>query len=116
LAALRFSLPLVWFATAASMAGYLVVLGYAKWYAPEGRNLRVERYQQLIFLVALALTGVVVGQVIRRARQLAEDYAAGLDSRRNAQPAAGDTAQPAVGDTAQPAARDTAQPAAGDTP
>jgi hypothetical protein len=81
LAALRFSLPLVWFATAGSMAGYLAVLGYAKWFAAAGRNLRVERYQQIIFLVALALTGIVVGQVVRRARRLAEDYATRLQSR-----------------------------------
>ncbi|MEX2119905.1 MAG: hypothetical protein WD847_09960 [Pirellulales bacterium] len=75
LSGLRFNLPLVWFATLASMAGYLYVLGYAKWFADPARNLRIERYQQLIFLVALGLMGVVLGQVIRRVRRLAEDFA-----------------------------------------
>jgi hypothetical protein len=75
LSGLRFNLPLVWFATLASMAGYLYVLGYAKWFADPARNLRIERYQQLIFLVALGLMGIVLGQVIRRVRRLAEDFA-----------------------------------------
>ena len=76
LAALRFSLPLVWFATLASMGGYLWLLGYVKWWANPARGLRIERYQQLILLLALALTGVVLGQIVRRVRRLAEDYAA----------------------------------------
>jgi hypothetical protein len=72
LAALRFNLPLVRFATVAAMAGYLCVLGYAKWFAVD---LRVPRYHQIIFLLALALTGIVLGQVIRRVRHLAREYA-----------------------------------------
>ena len=35
LSALRFNLPLVWFATLGCMAGYLFLLGYAKWYATQ---------------------------------------------------------------------------------
>jgi hypothetical protein len=77
LAGLRFSLPLVWFATCGCLCGYLFLLGYAKWFAA-GSPLRVERYQQLIFLVALALAGIVLGQIIRRVRRIAEDYAARL--------------------------------------
>ena len=73
LSALRFSLPLVRFATAGALAGYLSLLGYARWFSD--RDLRVPRYHQLIFLIALALSGVVLGQVLRRARRLAEDYA-----------------------------------------
>jgi hypothetical protein len=79
LAGLRFSLPLVWFATCGSMCGYLSLLGYAKWFAA-ARPLRVERYQQLIFLVALALAGIVLGQILRRVRRVAEDYAARLQA------------------------------------
>lgn len=79
LSALRFNLPLVWLATVSSMAGYVVLLGYAKWYAPETR---VPRYHQLILLAALALSGIVVGQVIRRFRDVAEDYAARVADAR----------------------------------
>lgn len=74
IATLRFSLPLVRFATLGSIAGYLFVLGYARWYAAPERNLRIERYQQIIMLLAIALTGIVLGQVIRRVRLFAQDY------------------------------------------
>jgi O-antigen ligase len=85
-AALRFRLRLVWFATLGSMAGYLVLLGYARWFAGRDeslfgpRDLSVPRYQQLIVLFALALLGIVLGQMIRRVRALAEDYARRLQS------------------------------------
>jgi hypothetical protein len=75
LATLRFRLQLVWCATLGSLLGYLVVLGYAKWYAPAGRDLSVPRYTQLILLASLALEGLMLGQVIRRVRQLATDFA-----------------------------------------
>jgi hypothetical protein len=74
LAGLRFQLPLLWFATAGAMAGYLGLLGYARWFA-EREDLRVPRYHQLIMLIGLALTGVVVGQILQRMRRLAEAYA-----------------------------------------
>jgi hypothetical protein len=83
LATLRFSLPLVRFATVGSMAGYLILLGYMKWYS--GRNLNVPRYHELIFLLGLALSGVILGQVIRRVRYIAEDYARRLESRKGEQ-------------------------------
>jgi K+-sensing histidine kinase KdpD len=75
LSSLRFSLRLVWFATLASMAGYIFLLGYARWFVDPDRNLRVPRYQQAIFLLALALTGIVLGQVIRRVKKMAEQFA-----------------------------------------
>jgi hypothetical protein len=83
-AALRFSLPLVWFATAGAVAGYLFLLAYARWFAGReldvwldqaARDLTVPRYHQVIVVMALVLTGVIVGQVIRRVRSLAEAYA-----------------------------------------
>jgi len=79
LAALRFSLPLVRFAAGGAMAGYLVLLGQARWLRPE---MRVPPYQQLIFLLALGLTGVLLGQMVRRAREAAQDYAARLAQAR----------------------------------
>jgi hypothetical protein len=80
LAALRFSLPLVRFATAGSMVGYLVLLGYMKWYS--GRALNVPRYHELIFLLGLAISGVILGQVIRRVRYMAMEYAQRLEMRK----------------------------------
>jgi hypothetical protein len=74
LAALRFQLRLVWCATIAAMAGYLFLAGFARWFAVD-RNLAVPRYYELIMLLALALHGVVIGQVIRRVRSMAEDFA-----------------------------------------
>jgi hypothetical protein len=85
LAALRFQLQLVWFATLAAMAGYLVLLGYARWWAGREesllgpRDLTVPRYEQLIFLLGLALCGIVVGQVIRRVKVMASEFARRLD-------------------------------------
>ena len=85
LASLRFSLPLIWFATAGSVAGYLFLLGFARWGTVPGwekPNQIVPRYYQIIFVLALVLTGVVLGQVIRRVRHLAEGYAARLEEKR----------------------------------
>jgi hypothetical protein len=79
LASLRLNLPLVWFATLGSMSGYLILLGHAKWFA--ARDVRVPRYHQLMFLLALALMGVILGQVIRRVRWMAEDYAKRIGSK-----------------------------------
>jgi hypothetical protein len=80
LAALRFNLPLVRFTTAGAMAGYLVVLGYVKWFAALGvqETLSVPRYHQMIVLLTLGLIGITLGQIIRRVRSLAEEYMARL--------------------------------------
>lgn len=81
LAALRLSLPLVRMATVGSVAGYLFLLGVARWPEVFGRgaiDLRVPRYEQLIVLLALVLSGIVLGQIVRRVRQLAEAYSAQL--------------------------------------
>ena len=51
----------------------MVLTGYAKWYATQ---LRVPRYHQLIMSAgAWRLLGIIVGQVIRRVRGIAVDYA-----------------------------------------
>ncbi len=72
LATLRFSLGLVRFAAVGAVAGYLIVLGYGRWFAD--RPLTVPRHQQLIMVIGLALTGIILGQVIRRAARMAEEY------------------------------------------
>jgi hypothetical protein len=77
LAGLRFSLPLVRFATVGSLLGYIVVLGCAKWPERFGRgniDMQVPRYQQLMTLLAIALVGILLGQILRRVRVLAEDF------------------------------------------
>jgi hypothetical protein len=84
ISALRFSLPLVRFATVGSMLGYLVVLGYAKWFAVT--DLRVPRYHEVMFLLALGMTGITIGQVIRAVRSMAVEY----EARRAAESGKGD--------------------------
>jgi hypothetical protein len=74
IAALRLKLRLVSLATIGSMLGYLAVLGYAKWFA--ARDLRVPRYHEVMFLLALCLTGITIGQVIRAVRPMAIEYGA----------------------------------------
>src|SRR5207247_1444443 len=89
LAALRFSLRLIWFSTAGAVAGYLFLLGFARWGSIPGwvtADRTVPRYAQVIFLLALVLTGVVLGQVIRRVRRLADDYARRVEETRGGQP------------------------------
>lgn len=85
LATLRFNLPLVRFATLAAMAGYLCLLGCDRWpeiFRPGGGAFeRLPRYHQLMVLLAIGLTGVVLGQVVRRAPVLAEEFAARAGER-----------------------------------
>ena len=77
LAALRFSLPLVWMATVGSMAGYLTLVAVAdmrehgQWFDADHV---VPVVEQLMMLLALGLTGIIVGQVIRRVRSVAEEF------------------------------------------
>lgn len=73
MATLRFRLPLIWCATLGTVAGYIWLLGWAKWI--EGiHDVRVPRYHQLIVLTALALCGIIQGQVVRRVRLLVVEY------------------------------------------
>ena len=89
LAGLRFQLRLVWFATVAAMLGYVWLLGWAVW-IESARSVRVPRYHELIFLTALAMSGIIQGQVIRRVKTLAAEYArrlATVDFPAHARPA-----------------------------
>jgi hypothetical protein len=77
LAALRFSLGLVWFSTLGSMLGYLTLVGLAdmkesRWFDDKHA---VPPVVTLLTLLALGMTGIVIGQVIRRVRTIAIDYA-----------------------------------------
>lgn len=80
LSALRFNLNLVRFATVGSMAGYLVLSGYARWFSQRPFDeIGVPRYHQLIMLLALALTGIVLGQIVRKVYGMAREYAERVD-------------------------------------
>lgn len=76
-AAMRFHLPLLRAATAGAVFAYLYLLVMGRW--PElfgGRLIGVvPRYAQLMTLLAIVLTGVSLGQLIRRFRSIAEYYA-----------------------------------------
>jgi hypothetical protein len=80
LATLRFSLSLIWFTAIGSVLGYMFLLGYARWFTD--RDIGVPRYHQAIVLLALALAGIVLGQVVRRVRRMAIDYAARVAANR----------------------------------
>jgi hypothetical protein len=74
-AALRFSLPLVWCSTLGSMFCYLVLVGAKDktWFDPQHDTPVV---QQLAVLLSLMWLGIVIGQVLRRVRSVAQEYAA----------------------------------------
>ena len=73
-AALRFSLGLVWFTTIASAIAYLGLVGMAddSWFDAEHT---IPVIDQLITLVSLGLAGIILGQVVRRARPMALQFA-----------------------------------------
>lgn len=83
LAAVRFSLGLVWFATLGSMVGYLALVGLADktWFDADHT---VPPVTQLITVLCLALTGIVLGQVIRRVKSFTEEYAARIAKEKTA--------------------------------
>jgi len=79
LATLRFNLPLVRFAAIGAMLGYLILLGHDKWFRFPRSDALVPRYHQLIVLLALGLTGIMLGQVVRRVHSIASAYARRLE-------------------------------------
>lgn len=83
LAALRFSLGLVWFATIASMLGYWLLVGLKdpQWFDADHA---VPPATQLITLLSLALTGIIIGQVVRRVKGMAGEYAQRLAAAEKA--------------------------------
>ena len=82
LAAIRYSIGLIWFATLAGMAGYWLLVGLedaksSRWFDAQHA---VPVVTQLLTLLSLALTGIILGQVIRQARHTAADYARRLSA------------------------------------
>ena len=78
---LRMSLPLVYATTLGAMAGYLlllgdyvfVVVGVDRYYQPDFAD-RIPRTQEVIFLLSLAVAGLLAGQTVRQARRLVRGY------------------------------------------
>ncbi len=75
-AALRLSLVLIYTATFGAMAAFLFFHGYIRFWLEMRVEQRLPHSQQVIFLLALAVTGLVAGQVLRQARRLAGGHAA----------------------------------------
>lgn len=73
LAGLRLSVRLVVVSTVAAIAGYLFTIGEVLERRPE---LRVPPHWVITTVAALALTGLVVAQIVRGARRAAEEYTA----------------------------------------
>jgi hypothetical protein len=80
LSALRFDLVLVWYTTIGCLLAYEGLVGWAdpKWFDAEHA---VPVVDNLLMLVSLGLTGIVLGQVIRRVPQAASEYAARSQQR-----------------------------------
>lgn len=76
LASLRVSLPMVQCATCGALAGYLFLMAWSKWSETFGIESvgRVPRYAQIMTLLAIALSGVILGQLVRGIRRMAEEF------------------------------------------
>ncbi|MBM4003655.1 MAG: hypothetical protein FJ295_10265 [Planctomycetes bacterium] len=73
---LRMNLLLVRMATGIAIGGYLMVLGCTRWPMGLLKELNlpsVPRYQQLMVVAGIALTGIVVGQWVRHVRKVVDD-------------------------------------------
>lgn len=79
--ALRFSLGLVWFSTIGSLLSYYALVGMTDrtWF---DREHVVPVHTQLITLLSLGLTGIIIGQVVRRVKTMAAEYADRLAASR----------------------------------
>src|SRR5262249_59555100 len=83
-APLRLSLRLVYVTTLGAMAGYVLFLGYYKYflvgverYAADPN--RLSRTDQAIFILALGAAGLLAGQMVRQARRLVLGYSIDVD-------------------------------------
>lgn len=80
MAGLRLNLAWVRAAAGCSLAGYLILLGCSRW--PMGMLLAdplpvIPRYHQIVVGLAIVFSGVIVGQIVRHVRQLAESLMMG---------------------------------------
>ena len=74
-AALRLDLTLIYTATLGSMLAFLFFHGYIRYWLEFAASHRLSHAQQTLFLLALVVTGLITGQVVRQARRLAQGHA-----------------------------------------
>lgn len=81
LAGLRFSLRLIWFATLASLLSYLALVGASDpvWFDADHV---IPVAEQLLTLISLGLSGILLGQIVRRAKGMAYDYSQRLEAEK----------------------------------
>lgn len=75
LTGVRFDLRLVRITTVMAMLAYLVLLGIARWPGGIVKEIELEtvpRYHQFMILVAIMISGVIIGQVVRHAYLIAD--------------------------------------------
>jgi len=72
-AALRFRLRMIWCATAGAMLLYLALNIHALYFS--SREIDIPPQQTAMFLVALALEGIAIGQLIRKTKFISRMYA-----------------------------------------
>jgi len=80
LSALRFDLGLIWYTTLGCLIAYEGLVGSAdeKWF---DKKHAVPVVDNLLMLLSLGLTGIILGQVIRRVRQAAGEFASRMEQR-----------------------------------
>jgi hypothetical protein len=73
-AALRLSFGLLYLAALGSMAGFMGVQAYARFWLQLPDAERLSRPQQFVVLLALGVAGLLAGQFVRQARRLVLGY------------------------------------------
>jgi hypothetical protein len=73
-AALRLDLVLIYAATFGAMGSFLFFHGYVRFWLALPPGQRLSHAQQTIFLLALAVSGLIAGQIVRQARRLAHGH------------------------------------------
>jgi hypothetical protein len=71
-AALRFRLRMIWCATAGAMLLYLALNLHALYFS--SREIDIPPQQAAMFLVALALEGIAIGQLVRKTKFISRMY------------------------------------------
>ena len=82
IASLRFRLGLIWFATLAAMVGYMLLVGSVdlSWFDATHTT---PLLTQAITLCSLASTGIVLGQLVRAPRRMADAFLDRLEQAQN---------------------------------
>ncbi|MCY2983672.1 MAG: hypothetical protein NTY15_08545 [Planctomycetota bacterium] len=86
ISALRFRIGLIWFATSGAMASYMLLVGSAdtSWFDAEHVT---PLLTQAITLCSIASTGMVLGQIVRTPRRMADAFLSRVGQDRNGETA-----------------------------